>query len=95
MPDRSQYRTEEDKILIEEAKYNPNRELAIALGERLDDVILNMESDIYDAKERANDFERDANQLDLKIEELENKIVVLELMLSDRERIIEELKKGN
>ena len=95
MPDRSQYRTEEDKILIEEAKYNPNRELAIALGERLDDVILNMESDIYEAKERAKDFERDASQLDDKIYELQSEIAKLELMLGERDRIIEELKKGN
>ena len=34
--DRCDYRTMADAELIEEAKYNPNPELAIALGERLD-----------------------------------------------------------
>ena len=33
--DRCDYRTMTDAELIEEAKYNPNPELAIALGERL------------------------------------------------------------
>lgn len=34
--DRCDYRTMTDAELIEEAKYNPNPELAIALAERLD-----------------------------------------------------------
>lgn len=33
--DRCDYRTMTDAELIEEAKYNPNPELCIALGERL------------------------------------------------------------
>lgn len=33
--DRSYYRMQTDQELIEEAKYNPNPELCIALGERL------------------------------------------------------------
>lgn len=39
MSDRSYYRSMDNERLIEEAKYNPNRELAIALGERLEDVL--------------------------------------------------------
>ena len=93
MPDRSTYRMYEDARLIEEAKYDPNRELAIALGERLDEVIRESEIEIEEQRERARDFERDANQLDLKIEDLENKIEELELMLAERDRIIDELKE--
>lgn len=33
--DRCDYRCMTDQELVEEAKYNPNPELAIALGERL------------------------------------------------------------
>lgn len=93
MPDRTTYRLYEDARLIEEAKYDPNRELAIVLGERLNDVIHTSEIQIEEERERARDFELDANQLDLKNEDLENKIEELELMLADRERIINELKE--
>ena len=34
--DRCDYRAMADQELIEEAKYNPNPELAIAMGERLE-----------------------------------------------------------
>ena len=95
MPDRSTYRMHDDARLIEEAKYNPNRELAIVLGERLEDVLADADAKVYEAKERANDFEIDCNKLDDKVYELQSKIDVLELMLSERDRIIDELKKGN
>jgi hypothetical protein len=36
--DRSYYRLASDDDLIEEAKYTPNIELCIALGERLEDI---------------------------------------------------------
>jgi len=36
--DRAYYRLASDEELIEEAKYTPNAELAIALGERLEDI---------------------------------------------------------
>ena len=93
MSDRSTYRMYEDARLIEEAKYDPNRELAIVLGERLDEVIRATAIEIEEQRERAEDFEQDAYMLDLKIEDLENKIEELELMLADRERIIDELKE--
>lgn len=95
MSDRSTYRMQDDARLIDEAKYNPNRELAIALGERLEDVLAEADAKVYEAKERANDFEIDCNKLDDKVYELQSKIDVLELMLSERDRIIDELKKGN
>ena len=41
--DRSYYRLETDRRLIEEAKSNPNRELAIVLGERLEDRLVDLE----------------------------------------------------
>jgi hypothetical protein len=95
MSDRTTYRSQEDQQLIEEAKYNPNRELAIALGERLEDFVAEMDVKIGEQRERADDAERDARQLDDKIYELGVEIDKLELMLEERDRIIEQLKKGN
>lgn len=93
MSDRSTYRYEEDGRLIEEAKYNPNRELAIALGERLDDVLAELDYKIGEHKELYADLEREANKLDDKIYELQLEIDKLEMQLEERERIIDELKK--
>lgn len=95
MSDRTTYRQEEDMRLVEEAKYNPNRELAIALGERLEDFVYDTDAKVGEANDRAADFEREANKLDDKIYELQSEIAKLELMLGERDRIIEELKKGN
>ena len=36
--DRNYYRLATDRDLIEEATYNPNIELCIVLGERLEDI---------------------------------------------------------
>jgi chromosome segregation ATPase len=85
----------EDSNLLEEAKYNPTSELAIILAERLDDVLLEADTDIAEAKARAADFERDAAKLDDEIYLLQQKIEELELMLSMRDETIDELKKGN
>jgi peptidoglycan hydrolase CwlO-like protein len=85
----------EDSNLLEEAKYNPTAELAIILAERLDDVLLEADTDIEEAKARAADFERDAAKLDDEIYLLQQKIEELELMLSMRDETIDELKKGN
>lgn len=99
MADRSYYRHEDDARLIEEAKYNPNRELAIALGERLEDVLAEFDEKVGEQKERAADFERDANKLDDKVYELRVEIDELELLIGQcDERIAEleaQLKKGN
>lgn len=95
MKDRSYYRTEEDRLLIEEAKYYPNSELAVVLGERLDDVLLEAESDIYEAKERAADFERDANRMDDEIYHLKAKLDVYERVIEAQRAELEQLKKGN
>ena len=95
MSDRTTYRSQEDQQLIEEAKYNPNRELAIALGERLEDYAAEMDVKIGEQRERADDAERDASRLDDKIYEFGVEIDKLELMLEERDRVIEQLKKGN
>ena len=95
MTDRNTYRMCEDSKLLEEAKYNPTAELATVLAERLDDVLLEADTDIAEARERAADFERDANRLDDKVYELQQKIDVLELMLATRDETIEQLRKGN
>lgn len=102
MSDRSTYRMHEDGRLIEEAKYNPNRELAIALGERLEDVLATTDAKIYEYKERANDFEIDCNKLDDKIYELRVEIDGLSMTLQQRDDEIahlrdqlNKLKKGN
>ena len=93
--DRSRYRMREDSNLLEQAKYNPTAELAVVLAERLEEVQFEFDEQLEEAKERAADFERDANHLDDKIYELQQKIDVLELMLSTRDETIEELRKGN
>ena len=89
------YRMCEDSYLLDEAKHNPNAELAVVLAERLEAVCVDYEEEIEEAKERAADFERDANKLDDEICELQHKIDVLELMLATRDETIEQLKKGN
>jgi peptidoglycan hydrolase CwlO-like protein len=72
--DRNHYRMREDSNLLEEAKYNPTSELAIILAERLDDVLLEADTDIAEANARAEDLQLDINQLDDKIYRLEQEI---------------------
>lgn len=92
MTDRNAYRMCYDSKLLEEARYNPNAELAIVLGERLEAVSVEYEAEIEALRDRAADFERDANRLDDEICELQHKIDVLELMLATRDETIEQLK---
>ena len=93
--DRNYYRMCEGSRLIEEADRNPNPELAIVLAERLRAARAKNDEEIEALRDRAADFERDANQLDDEIYNLQQKIDVLELMLNERDETIEELKKGN
>lgn len=99
MPDRSYYRSEPDNRLIEEAKYNPNRELAIALGERLEDVLGEVDTRVGEERDRANGYERDASKLDDKVYELRAEIEKLEMAVDLGSKRIaeleEQLKKGN
>ena len=89
--DRSRYRMCEDSRLLEDAKYNPTAELAIVLAERLEELQFEFET----AKEATADAEREVSRLDDKVYELQLEINKLELMLEERNRIIDELKKGN
>ena len=93
--DRNHYRMREDSNLLEEAKYNPTAELAIILAERLDDVLLEADTDIEEAKEATADANREVSRLDDKVYELQMEINKLELMLGERDRIIDELKEQN
>jgi hypothetical protein len=93
--ERSYYRMCPDSHLLEEARHNPNAELAVALGERLEKVQTENDKEIEALRERAALFESDANQFEDELCELQHKIDVLELMLSTRDETIEELRKGN
>ena len=95
MTDRNHYRMCEDSNLLEEVKYNPTAELAIVLAERLRGVQAEFDEQLEEAKEAAEDARLDMNQLDDKIYLLEQEIEKLELMLGERDRIIDELRKGN
>ena len=102
MADRTTYRTWDETRLIEEAKYNPNRELSIALAERLEDGVYDTDGRIAEIKEEADDMRREASKLDDKVYELGVEINKLELMLDQRQMEIadlqaqiEQLQKGN
>jgi peptidoglycan hydrolase CwlO-like protein len=84
-----------DTSLQEMARYNPSAELAIVLAERLEEVQFENDEQLDEAKERAADFEREANKLDDKIYELQQKIDTLELMIATRDDTIAELKEQN
>ena len=92
MPDRSYYRSEDDKRLIEEAKYNPNRELAIALGERLEDVLAKLGEKVGEFKDRQEDDRIEFNKLDDKIYELRVEIDGLSMTLQQRDDEIAHLR---
>lgn len=91
--DRTHYRMCSDSYLIETALYAPDAELAIVLAERLGELQIENDEELETARDRAADFERDANKLDDKIYELQQEIATLELMISTRDDIIAELKK--
>ena len=95
LKDRSYYRMCEDSKLFEEGKYGPNAELAVVLAERLVEVQFEFDEQLEEAKQAAEDARLDMNQLDDKIYLLQQEIDKLELMISERDRIIDELKKGN
>lgn len=91
--DRTHYRMCSDSYLIETALYAPDAELAIVLAERLEELQAENDEQLEAARERAADFERDANRLDDEVCELQHTIDVLELMLATRDETIEQLKE--
>jgi hypothetical protein len=92
--DRNYYRSCSTSRLIEDARYS-GHELAIVLGERLEDLDVEGQRDLAEMQERVVDAERVCNNLDDKVYELRAEIEKLELMISDRDRIIDELKGNN
>lgn len=102
MEDRTTYRSYSTTRLIEVSKYEPNSELAVALGERLEDLDFELDERVADSKDRADDLQRELNKLDDRLYEAGVQIDQLELMLSQREdeiaslkAYIEQLEKGN
>lgn len=64
--DRSTYRMYSDTSLQEMARYHPSAELAIVLGERLEEVQAEFDERLEEAREKAADLQIDLNQLDDK-----------------------------
>ena len=93
MTDRIYYRSRGNRFLFEEAKYVPNAELAIVLAERLEDAEAEYEQRLEEAKERANDFEIDANRLDDKVYQLQSEIARMESIIDGMAAEIEHLKE--
>lgn len=89
--DRAYWRSQSDRRLIEEAR-DSQHELCIALGERLEALEFDYEEQCEDLRERAADFERDANQLDDKVYELRVEIDKLEMQLTQREDEVAHLR---
>jgi peptidoglycan hydrolase CwlO-like protein len=91
MNDRNYWRGCDTSRLIGEARES-GHELAIVLAERLEDMDVEAQAELADWKQIAEDLQIDCNQLDDKVYELRAEIEKLELMIAERDRIIEELK---
>jgi len=91
MNDRTYWRTYNTLSLIEEA-FDSGHELAIVLAERLDDMDVEAREELAEWQQKAHDLQIDCNQFDDKVYALRAEIEQLELMISERDRIIEELK---
>jgi peptidoglycan hydrolase CwlO-like protein len=95
LKDRNYYRTDEDRLLIEEAKYNPNYELAVVLAERLEEVQVEFDKQLDEATERAADLQIDLNQLDDKVYLLQQEIARNEITITSMASEIAYLKEQN
>ena len=77
--DRADYRCMFDDALVEEAKYNPTAELAVVLGERLDDHIAEtpeiefLQDKLREAETLIGDLEDDVSYWKGMWEELKTK----------------------
>ena len=91
MDDRNYWRTCDFFDLIE-AAFESDNELAIVLAERLEDMDTEAQEALADWKQRAEDLQIYCNQFDDKLYELRAEIEKLELMIAERDRIIEEMK---
>ena len=93
MTDRNTYRMCEDSKLLEEARYNPNAELAIVLAERLEEAQAEAEEQLNEAKAAAEDARLDFNQLDDKIYLLQQEIARNEITITSMAAEIAYLKE--
>jgi peptidoglycan hydrolase CwlO-like protein len=91
MNDRNYWRSQDTSRLIDDARHS-GHELAIVLGERLEDMDVEAREELAEWQQKAHDLQIDCNQLDDKVYELRAEIEQLELMIAERDRLIEELK---
>jgi phage shock protein A len=91
MNDRNYWRSQDTSRLIDDARHS-GHELAIVLGERLEDLDVEAREELAEWQQKAEDLQIDCNQLDDKVYELRAEIEQLELMIAERDRLIEELK---
>jgi phage shock protein A len=91
MNDRNYWRSQDTSRLIDDARHS-GHELAIVLGERLEDLDVEAREELAEWKQKAEDLQIDCNQLDDKVYQLRAEIEQLELMIAERDRLIEELK---
>jgi peptidoglycan hydrolase CwlO-like protein len=91
MNDRNYWRSQDTSRLIDDARHS-GHELAIVLGERLEDLDVEAREELAEWQQKAHDLQIDCNQLDDKVYELHAEIEQLELMIAERDRLIEELK---
>jgi peptidoglycan hydrolase CwlO-like protein len=91
--DRNYWRSCDTSRLIEDARHS-GHELSIVLGERLEDMDVEAQRDLAEAKAQLDDLTIECNQLDDKVYELRAEIEKLELMIADRDRIIDELNRS-
>lgn len=88
--DRNFLRQLEDVELIRRAYNDPTIELAIVLAERLEASSVEYEAEIEEQRERAAEFERQANQLDDKLYRADNDLMKLEWQIEELTKEIEE-----
>ena len=91
MNDRNYWRSQDTSRLIDDARHS-GHELAIVLGERLEDLDVEAREELAEWKQRAEDLQIDCNQLEDTLYQLRAEIEQLELMIAERDRLIEELK---
>jgi phage shock protein A len=91
MNDRNYWRSQDTSRLIDDARHS-GHELAIVLGERLEDLDVEAREALAEWKQRAEDLQIDCNQLEDTLYQLRAEIEQLELMIAERDRLIEELK---
>ena len=91
MNDRNYWRSQDTSRLIDDARHS-GHELAIVLGERLEDLDVEAREELAEWKQKAEDLQIDCNQLEDTLYQLRAEIEQLELMIAERDRIIEETK---